>query len=138
MIRVRKITITIREFPYDKKGLNINDELLWLSDVLCLFDSKRDKEKSKFGLFIELIKARKQKEVLTSDELAERAHLSRGTIIHHIHDLEDRGYVISKDNKYLLSEKNIEFIFRDIKRDFDDFYDEIKKVVKKLDQELEL
>ena len=137
MERIRKITITIKEFPHNKK-LNLNDELLWLSDVLCLFDSKRDREKSKFRLFIELVKARKERELLTSDELAERARLTRGTIIHHIHDLEELGYVASRNNKYYLSERNIELLFRDIKRDFDDFYNEIREIAKKLDEELEL
>lgn len=137
MERVRKITITIKEFPHNK-NLNLNEELLWLSDVLGLFDSKRDREKSKFRLFIELIKARKEHQFLTSDELAERARLTRGTIIHHIHDLEELGYVTYKNNKYYLSERNIELLFRDIKRDFDDFYSEIKEIAKKLDQELEL
>ena len=137
MERIRKITITIKEFPHNKK-LNLNEELLWLSDVLCLFDSKRDREKSKFRLFIELVKARKENKFLTSDELSERARLSRGTIIHHIHDLEEKGIVSYKNNKYYLSEKNIELLFKDIKRDFDDFYSEIKEIAKKLDRELEL
>ncbi|MAG47312.1 hypothetical protein CL617_01795 [archaeon] len=137
MERIRKITITIRDSP-NKTSKNVNDELLWLSDVLGLFDSKRDREKSKFRLFVELIKAKKEREFLSSDELAERARLSRGTIIHHIHDLEDRGFIIHKNKKYQLSRRNIELLIRDIKREFDDFYDDINDMARRVDRELEL
>ena len=65
---------------------NVNQELQWFGTSLGLFNL-RDKDKSTFRLFIELLKSAKANHMLTSDELAAKLALSRGTIIHHINKL---------------------------------------------------
>ena len=71
---------------------NVNQELQWLGTSLGLFNL-RDKDKSCFRVFIELLKCAKGNRTLTSDELAAKLDLSRGTIIHHINRLMESGLV---------------------------------------------
>jgi len=86
----RKITIiNIRKPAPD----NVNQELQWLGSSLGLFNL-RDKDKSCFRVFIELLKAAKLGRPFSSDELAYRLDLTRGTVIHHINKLMDSGLVI--------------------------------------------
>src|SRR3989338_4339773 len=75
----------------------INDELQWLGSSLGLFN-QRDKDKSCFRIFIELLKDAKQLENnirgLSSEEMASRLALTRATVIHHLNRLQECGIVV--------------------------------------------
>ena len=63
---IKRFTIIrIRKIP----SQDVNQELQWLGNALGLFNL-RDKDKSCFRLFIELLKAAKMRVPLSSDELA--------------------------------------------------------------------
>ncbi|MBI2652835.1 winged helix-turn-helix transcriptional regulator, partial [Candidatus Woesearchaeota archaeon] len=96
-IRQRITIVNIRK-PAEH---NVNQELQWLGSSLGLFNL-RDKDKSCFRVFIELLKSAKKNQPSTSDELALRLSLSRGTIIHQINKLMESGLVIHEGNKYIL------------------------------------
>ena len=81
---IRRQTITIIRNRLPKK--QVNEELQWFGDSLGLFNL-RDKDKSCFRIFLELVKAAKVNNPLTSDEIGEHLKLSRGTVIHHINKL---------------------------------------------------
>ena len=100
----RRVTIVKVSKP---KQVDVNEGLQWLSNSLGLFGT-RDKDKSSFRIFIELLKVAKIGKGLSSDQLAERANLTRGTIIHHLNNLIEQGIVICKDNKYYLRVNNLE------------------------------
>ena len=95
---VQRITIMNIRKPVQK---NVNQELQWLGSSLGLFNL-RDKDKSCFRVFIELIKNAKKNFPVSSDELAYRLGLSRGTVIHHIHRLLDSGIVVQANKGYIL------------------------------------
>ncbi len=116
---------------------NINEELQWLGSSLGLFNL-RDKDKSCFRLFIELLKSTKKNQGLTSDELASRLDLSRGTVVHHISKLIEAGIVISEGNKYFLRVDNLEYLIDELKKDADRIYDDLKAVAKDVDRTLGL
>ena len=59
-----------------KENNDFNKDIQWLSDSLGLFNL-RDKEKSCFRIFLELIKAKKEDKLISSDEIAFNSHLSR-------------------------------------------------------------
>ncbi len=128
-----KITI-IRAKKPEKNSLN--EDLQWFSKSLGLF-TERDKEKSCFRIFIQLVKATKNQNGLKSDDIAERSNLSRATVIHHLNNLMERGLVISKSNKYLLRESSFNDLLEDIERDFFKIFKDLKKKADELDKELE-
>ena len=133
-IHRQRITIIKHRKPSDK---DLNKQLQWLGSSLGLFNL-RDKDKSCFRIFIELIKASKQKIPLTSDELAARSNLSRGTVVHHLNKMMRAGLVVSHKNKYLLRVENLETLVAEIQKDIKRTMNDLKEIAEQIDKELGL
>ena len=132
MIESQRITIVrIRRPAKD----DINTDLQWLGSSLGLF-GLRDKDKSCFRIFIELIKASKHDRSLTSNELAYRSKLSRGTVVHHLKRLEDSGIIIHEKNSYLLRVPNLSKLVEEIKKDIDRTCNDLEETAKQIDSRL--
>ena len=116
---------------------NVNQELQWFGTSLGLFNL-RDKDKSTFRLFIELLKSAKANRMLTSDELAAKLALSRGTIIHHINKLMESGLVVHEGNTYTLRVENLRTLIEEIEKDIKRACDDLKEVAKEIDNRLGL
>ena len=128
-ISKQKITIINIRKPVQK---NINQELQWLGTSLGLFNL-RDKDKSCFRIFIEMLKTAKNKRALSSDELAYHLGLSRGTVVHHINKLMEAGIVISEKNKYLLRVDNLQSLIDEVEKDIKRTTEQLKDVAKDID-----
>ena len=120
--------------PSDK---DVNKDLQWLSKSLGLF-GERDKEKSTFRVFLELIKAARKRTALTSDDIALRSHLTRATVIHHLHKLQESGLVIPNENRYILRVDNLESLIQEIRKDTLRTLEDLQDIAKELDEELGL
>jgi len=123
-----KVTLIKLEKPKNE----INEEIQWLCKSLGLF-GERDKEKSCYRVFIELLKHNKG---LSSDEIAKKARITRGTVIHHINKLTDSGLIISKKNKYELRMRTFSKLIKEIEEDVDETLKEMEKIAKKIDKKL--
>src|SRR3990167_3267311 len=95
---------------------NINDELQWFGTSLGLFGT-RDKEKSCFRVFLELLKSAKRHHILSSDELAVRTNLSRGTVVFHLHKLMEAGLVVPTPEGYILRVNNLQAVVEQLRKD---------------------
>ena len=130
----RRITIiNIRRPARD----NINQELQWLGTSLGLFNL-RDKDKSCFRVFIELLKAAKLKIPLSSDQIAYRLGLTRGTVVHHINKLMGAGIVVSEKGKYMLRVDNLKELIDEIERDIERNCNVLKEIADDIDKRLGL
>ena len=89
-------------------------------------------------MFIELLKSAKAKQTLTSDELASKLSLSRGTIIHHINKLMESGIVIHEGNRYTLRVENLKALIDEVEKDIRRACDDLKEVAKEIDERLGL
>src|SRR3989338_2714835 len=116
---------------------DVNEGLQWFGSSLGLF-SLRDKNKSCFRIFIELLKTSKKGKSLSSDEIADRLNLTRGTIIHHINKLMESGIVVNKKNRYMLRINSLSVLIREVEKDFKKTYDDLKEVAEHIDKELRL
>lgn len=132
MIIHQKITIVRVNKPIRH---NLNEELLWLGESLGLF-SLRDKDKSQFRIFIELLKSSKMNKPISSDELAYKLKLTRGTVIHHINKLKNMGLVKSVQNKYFLRVNSLTQLITEIKKDLIRTCDDLIEISKDLDKQL--
>ena len=132
-IRQRITIVNIRK-PAER---NVNQELQWFCSSLGLFNL-RDKDKSCFRVFIELVKSTKGQSMLTSDELAYRLNLSRGTVIHHINKLMESGLVIHEGNKYILRVENLKTLVEEVEKDIKRACDDLKQVADEIDDKLGL
>ena len=131
-IMAQKVTIVkIRRVPQE----NVNQELQWVGNSLGLFNL-RDRDSSCFRVFITLVKTAKRNDPLSSDEIAERLRLSRGTVIHHLTRLMDSGMVIKERKGYVLRESNLQKLIGDIRRDMESVFSELQDVAKDIDERL--
>lgn len=127
-----RITIINIRKPTDN---TLNDQLQWIGTSLGLFNL-RDKNKSCFRIFIELLKRAKQQSPVTSDELAYQLGLSRGTIIHHLNTLMDSGLVIHEGNQYMLRVSNLSDLIEELEKDIQRTLLDLKTVAENIDTRL--
>jgi predicted transcriptional regulator len=131
---IRRITVVNIRRPQQS---SINDELQWFGTSLGLFGD-RDRDKSCFRIFIELVKALKLTGGLTSDQLAERLNLTRATVVHHLNTLMERGIVRHTGKYYVMREENLSLLVEDLQRDMERYFAEMKKAAEELDRLLQL
>lgn len=134
IIRTTKITINRIRKP---KEQTLNDELQWFFQSLGLFGN-RDKNKSCFRMTIVLLKSLRDVDGLTSDEISERVSLSRGTVVHHLHNLMGAGLVVKDRNKYTLKVDNLSELVDEIEQDLYKTMSSLKEVARQIDNRLEL
>lgn len=130
----QRITIITIRKPAQK---NINQELQWLGSSLGLFNL-RDRDKSCFRVFIEMIKTAKNNQALSSDELACRLGLSRGTVVHHLHKLLGSGIVVPTERGYILRVSNLQDLIDEVEKDTIRAITDLKKMAKEIDEGLGL
>ncbi len=132
-MQFKKITIIRAEIP---NYIETNEQIQLFGGSLGLFNL-RDKDKSCFRIFIVLLKNIK-KDGLTSDELALKTKLTRGTVVHHLNKLMDSGIVINHRNKYVINVDNIHGLIEVIKKNVNKTLDDLDVVAKELDKRLGL
>jgi len=116
---------------------NINEELQFLGESLGLFN-ERDKDKSCFRIFIILINSLRKGIKVTSDEIADKTNLTRGTVIHHLNRLMESGIVVSQKNYYMLAVDNMEELVDLVKNNLVKTFDNLKPTARSIDKRLEL
>jgi predicted transcriptional regulator len=131
---IQRVTLIRRRKPLKQ---DINEELQWLGSSLGLF-GLRDKDKSLFRIFIEILKSAKAQKGLTSDELAYKLNLSRGTVIHHMKKLMGSGIVIQEQNRYIMRVNTLTALIDEIKRDAERISDDLKDIAGDIDRKLGL
>jgi len=126
--------ITIIKLRRAEDG-NVNQELQWLGNSLGLFNL-RDKDSSCFRIFITLVKKSKTNKAVSSDEIAEKLNLTRGTVVHHLTKLMDSGIIVREREGYLLREGNLQKVINDIQKDMEAIFSEMKEVADDIDGKL--
>lgn len=112
---------------------DVNESLQWLGSSLGLF-SLRDKDKSCFRIFIELLKCTKRGKSLSSDELADRLNLTRGTVVHHLNKLIASGLVVTEGRSYLLRVDTLSDLVDELEKDVNRTIGDMRKVADELDR----
>lgn len=114
---------------------NVNKDLQWLGNSLGLFNL-RDKDSSCFRIFITLVRKSGGDKALSSDEIAEKLNLTRGTVVHHLNRLIDSDIVIKEKEGYLLKESNLQRLVKNIELDMELMFSELEEVAKEIDEKL--
>jgi len=130
----QRVTIIRFRKPLKK---DVNEELQWFGSSLGLFNL-RDRNSSCFRIFIELVKSSRKKKPLSSDELAYKTGLSRGTIIHHLNKLIGSGIVVNEKSRYILRVENLKVLVDEIEKDIKRACSDLKEIAKNIDEELGL
>ncbi|MBD3313171.1 winged helix-turn-helix transcriptional regulator [Candidatus Woesearchaeota archaeon] len=133
---IRHHRITIIRYRKPKKK-DLNDELQFFGNSLGLFGD-RDKDRSCFRIFIELLKSARTNRGMTSDEIAIKTGLSRGTAVHHLKRLMDSGLVVYEEGRYFLRAGNLEAVMEEISKDVFRTMDDLTRIAKEIDSGLGL
>jgi predicted transcriptional regulator len=128
----QRITIINIRKPQER---NINQELQWIGTSLGLFNL-RDKDKSQFRVFLEFLKSAKTRTALTSDEVAEKLNLSRGTVVHHINKLMEAGLVMHEANRYMLRVNNLSELISELEKDIKRTMEDLREIARSIDSRL--
>lgn len=129
----KKITLV----KIEASGKGINHDLQWFSQSLGMFNL-RDKEKSCFRIFVELLKATKKNKPISSDELAYKLNLTRGTVVHHLNKLKQAGVVVTKGKGYILRVKNLDSLIKEVNKDISNILAKMQTIAKSLDKALNM
>src|SRR3989338_9159625 len=129
----QRITIVSINRPSQK---NINQELQWLGSSLGLVNL-RDKDKSCFRGFLELLKSAKAEKLLSSDDISEKLSLTRGTVIHHINRLIESGLVVHEGNTYTLRVSNLRMLIDELEKDARRTWEDLKDIAREIDGQLD-
>jgi len=112
---------------------SLNDELQWLGSSLGLF-GERDKDKSCFRLFIELVKSSKLGVPMSSEDLARTLGLTRGTAVHHLNRLMESGLVVHDGRRYWLRQSDLHLLIGELRRDVERQLDDLSRAAREIDE----
>ncbi len=112
-------------------------DLEWFCRTFGFLES-RDKQKTAHLIFKALLESAAQNNGLTSDELAEKLNLTRGTMIHHLNKMMKSGLVIFHGGKFKLREKSLKGTVEEIHRDINRLFENIIDVSENIDHTLGL
>jgi predicted transcriptional regulator len=73
---------------------------------------------------------------LTSDEIAEHVHLTRGTVVYHLNNLISTGLIVRVNNKYRLRYGSIQRCLEAIKYEVNKLFLQMMKIAQDLDKNL--
>ncbi|HIE14343.1 TPA: ArsR family transcriptional regulator [Candidatus Bathyarchaeota archaeon] len=102
------------------------------------FLEPRDKKKTAARIFRLLLEAAKEDKGYTSNELAKKIGLTRGTVVHHLNLMIKRGLVIYHENQYKLRGRSLRSTIREIERDIGRVFENLDKVAATIDETLGL
>ncbi len=130
----QRITIIRSQKPSKN---NLNEELKWFGRSIGLF-GLRDKDKSCYRVFVELLRSARAQKPLTSDEIAYRLKLSRGTVVHHLNKLIESGVVMSNKNQYMIRVDNLAVLVDELEKDMERAFSDLREVARIIDSELDI
>jgi predicted transcriptional regulator len=114
-----------------------NEDVEWVCKCFGFLEP-RDKEKTAARIFKALLEAMKEGKGFSSDELAEKIGLTRGTIVHHLNNLIQGGLVVHREGRYELRGMSLRRTVQEIERDINRIFENIEQVAKSIDETLGL
>lgn len=116
---------------------NFDEELRFLCQSLGFFE-EIDKEKTAFSIFKEIICASEKGSPLSSTELAKHVKMSRGSVIHHLNNLQRSGLIIKQGRYYFPRARSVYLIMKELRYDLENIFRRLELISKKIDSELGL
>ena len=109
-------------------------------DFICKsfgYFSSRDKNCTAGKIFRLMVKKTTgESKGLTSDEIAEKLDLSRGTIVYHLNSFIQAGLVKRQNNRYQLRSDSLQKSLEEIKQDVERLFNEMMKIADEIDKQL--
>ena len=117
--------------------VEIEQDIEWICRSFGFLES-RDKKRTAYLIFRAIVEAAKKDEGLSTDKLAQKINLSRGTIVHHLNKMIKSGLVIHHEGQYKLRGRSLKSTIIEIQKDIDRFFSDLQYVVETIDQKMGL
>ena len=118
-------------------SVDYEKDLEWICRSLGFLGS-RDKERTAYSIFRTLLEAASQSKGLSSDELAQRIGLTRGTMVHHLNKLIKSGLLIHHEGQYKLRGRSLVNTIEEVQRDMNRVFENLAGIARTVDQALGL
>jgi len=116
---------------------DFDEDTEWMCRCFGFLES-RDKEKSAAKIFRAMLEVVKDRGGFSSDELAEKIGLTRGTMVHHLNKLIQSGLVIRREGRYELRGASLQRTVQEIERDINRIFENIEQIAHSIDEKLGL
>jgi predicted transcriptional regulator len=117
--------------------IDFEKDLEWICRSFA-FMEPRDKRKTAYNIFRAIVETARTNEGLSSDQLAEKLALSRGTMIHHLKKMMKSGLVIRHENQYKLRDRSLKSTIEEVQRDINRIFEDLQNVAETIDDTLGL
>lgn len=129
---IKQFTIRKLKEPTEKQT---DKDIEWLCNSFG-FITPRDQDKTALKILKALIKASKQGQGMTSEELTAIVKPSIGSVIYHLKRLIKAGLVIKPDSRYELRMNSLFTTIEDIEKDITATMEYIKKIAREIDEQI--
>jgi predicted transcriptional regulator len=127
--------VTVKKIRSPAPG-NISNDIDFICKSLGYF-SLRDKQETAGRIFRLLVtECCSDSEGLSSDDIAERLELSRGSIVHHLNSFISTGIVVKERNMYRLRSTSLQKCIDEIKEDINRIFKQMTKIANEIDEKL--
>ncbi|MDD2666158.1 MAG: hypothetical protein PHD13_06640 [Methanocellales archaeon] len=127
--------IILKKFDYPVTG-DLNDDI----DFICRsfgYFTQRDKQDTAGKIFRLLVKeVAEESNGLSSDDIADKLHLTRGTIVYHLNSFISSGLVIRENNTYRLRSQSLQKCIDEVQEDIYRMLNQMRKISKDIDNKL--
>ena len=117
--------------------VDYNQDVEWICRSFGFLEA-RDKRKTAARIFKLLLEAAREGKGLSSDELAAKIGLTRGTVVHHLIKMIKGGLVIYHEGQYKLRGRSLRSTLGEIERDINRVFENLYKVAVSIDETLGL
>ena len=115
---------------------SVNNDIDYICRSFGYF-SQRDKQETAGKIFRLIVKETPGSEKgLSSDEIAAKLSISRGSVVHHLNCFISTGLIISEHNKYRLRSPSVQKSIEEIMVDVDRIFNQMLKIAKDIDNKL--
>lgn len=126
-----KIVIKRVERPFSG---SFEKEFEWLCRSLGFLEPI-DKGKIASGIFRAVVVATEKGDPLTSNQIAEKVDMSRGSVVNHLNNLQRSGLVVRNGRQYLARSRSMFHTIEEIEEDIDRIFSRMKRIAKDIDEE---
>ena len=82
--------------------------------------------------------AEKSRDSISSDELALKLGITRGTVVHHLNKLMEAGLVVHQGKGYMLRVENLSELINELERDVNRICHDLKIIAADVDKKMSL
>ncbi len=116
---------------------DVEKQIEWLCDSFG-FWNRRDHDRTATKVFEAFVDAAQRRRLLSSDDVAHKLKISRGTAVHHIKKYVRSGLVVKGDDGYELRMQSVEETLGEMEHDMLRTIRVIRRIAKEIDEEMGL